>query len=211
MLIENNIASSKNEETVYLRQYGKGNITEAVYEMEIRRVRKYREQQEVKLAEITVQVQEYEQATYSYEQFNEALVILADRLKGADYDTKLLALEALNIQVTLQPERKITITGSIPARERVMSQTYDGALRDDLGRQYAAGRGQADKPRTGTPGRRQATLQLRLGRGSQIRARLPGVRRGRKGAAGRKPPSFYDAIPPATGARRWRFPQRTTA
>lgn len=124
MLIENNIKNSKTEEIIYLRKYGQGKISEAVYEMETRRVQKYRENQESKLAEIINKINEYTQATYNYEQFNEALKILAERLKGADYETKLLALEALNIHVTLQPDRRITISGSIPARERVIMQSH---------------------------------------------------------------------------------------
>ena len=53
----------------------------------------------------------------------EVLMILADRLKGADYDTKLLALTALDIQVTLQPDHNIVLTGIIPTKEHQIMQS----------------------------------------------------------------------------------------
>ena len=91
-----------------------GIISESQLEVEINRVRKYRAQQESKLKELETQIKSYEQADYNYSQFNQVLSTLADRLQNADFNLKQLALEALNIQVTLKPDRTIVINGVIP-------------------------------------------------------------------------------------------------
>ncbi|MFC1903727.1 recombinase family protein [Chloroflexota bacterium] len=114
ILIENNITSTVTEEQRYLRQYGKGLINEKQLEDEIQRVRKYRGQQEAKLTELNEQIQAYEQANINYSQFSEALAMIAGRLKGADHEVKQLALQALDIQVTLQSGHTIAIKGLIP-------------------------------------------------------------------------------------------------
>lgn len=125
ILTENNITNARGEEQRYLRQYGRGVIDNAELDTEIKRIRKYREQQEVKLADIEEQVREYEEASVNYDNFSQAVKIIADRLKDADHDLKQLALEALNITVTLQPDRTVAINGTIPAQVRSMMQSYD--------------------------------------------------------------------------------------
>lgn len=124
LLIETNVANARDEEKRYLRQYGKGIISEPELETEVTRTRAYREQQEAKLTAIDSQIQGYQQATFNYQRCSEALKVIAGRLQGADHETKLLALEALNIQVTLGKDRSVAINGVIPEKVCEVPQTH---------------------------------------------------------------------------------------
>ena len=149
VMLESNIANSQAEESRYLRQYGKGLINEKDLESEISRVRKYREQQEAKLADIETRLREYDKTELDYKQFSDVIKIVASRLEGADFETKLLTLDALNIRAILYPGQVMTLTGSIPARVSIMLQRHHRTLRHDMGRGHAARGGQAEQPRTG--------------------------------------------------------------
>jgi len=124
LLIETNIANTRDEEKRYLRQYGKGIISETELETEVKRARAYREHQEAKLAELEKQIAEYQQAVFNYEQFSDVIKLVADRLSNADHETKRLILEALNIQITLSPDRTIALNGVIPEKVCEVPQTY---------------------------------------------------------------------------------------
>jgi site-specific DNA recombinase len=114
ILIENNIANARTEEQRYLRQYGKGLIDEIELKVEILRVKRYREQQEAKLAEIEDLVKAYEQVSVNYQQYSQVLKTIARNLQNAGHDIQQLTLEALNISITLHPDRTITINGAVP-------------------------------------------------------------------------------------------------
>ena len=115
ILVSKNIEDAKDEEQRYLRQYGRGKLSELLLDQEIDRVRRYRTTQEEKLAQLREQKRDLEAANVQFEKISNVLKMLDDKLGNADYELKQLALEALDIKVKAYPSGEIEISGIIPS------------------------------------------------------------------------------------------------
>ena len=115
ILVSRNIEDAKDEESRYLRQYGRGSIDESQLDQEVDRIRRYKATEEAKLAQLGEQKKALEEVDIQYSKISDVVGVLADKLANADHELKQLALEALDIRATVSPSGEIQLNGTIPA------------------------------------------------------------------------------------------------
>jgi site-specific DNA recombinase len=134
ILIDTNIKEAKNEELRYLRQYGKGTISEDVLDGEIRRVKEYIAELQSRLSRLDAELKVAQETTQRYDAINNVARIISASIANTDNDTKRLTLEALNIVATIQPDGQINVKGAIPIEAHQLSQTHYRSVWYCLGR-----------------------------------------------------------------------------
>jgi site-specific DNA recombinase len=114
ILLRKRLSNLADEETRYLRLYGQGNLSEKKYLAEVERLKRNANSLEAKLKKIQGQKKFLVEAESRLDRISEAITIIKKRLQKADYNLKRLAIEALDVTVTVEPEGQIRILGSIP-------------------------------------------------------------------------------------------------
>jgi len=122
ILIENRIKQVTKEEQRYLRLYGQERIDQSTLLAEIDRVRRDKEALQSKLAELKQRQNAFEQVDIRLERLPDVLAELNGKLEGADYELKQLALEALEVKVTIYPNGDMRLDGSIPTNANCLTQ-----------------------------------------------------------------------------------------
>lgn len=117
-LVEKQIADADKEESRYLKLYGTGKWEIDRLTSETDKLRGRKEKLVTKAAQLEAKRQAIIEANISYENISNAITELAGRIDNADNELKQLALEMLDIKLTLGPDGTlVTGAGSFPMGE----------------------------------------------------------------------------------------------
>ena len=121
ILLKSKLRQLESEEQRYIRLYRHKRVDDRLLFTEIDRVKQSKAELEAELDTLEKKRQSWEENEARLDKIPDVVARIADKLKNADYDTRRLALEALDVKVVAYPGGNIHLNGSIPTEVQLSS------------------------------------------------------------------------------------------